>query len=388
MQEANRWVRTALILLSFIGAVYILGWAWDLVGRFADVLLPFFLAWLLAFVLYPLTDLLARLSVPWPGRARRVSHGVAAILVYLGLILVLIVLGVVLVPIVIAQAAQLGGSLPAYAAMLPSLSQLQSDLNALGFPVDLNTQYQQQALLDQARQIGGAIAQNAVGIATGVALMAFNVLIVLVLSFYFMLDGPRIAKSILDIVPPHYKREATFFADSITRSFGGFIRGQLLQAAIYAAGTALLMGVAGLPYIAAVATFCALAMIIPFVGPIVALVPPLLLAAVQAPSSFPWMLVALVILQQVVTNVIAPKVMSQAVGLHPLLVLFATMIGVKVAGFWGALFGVPIVAVLYATAIYAYQHALADENEEALRHGWVKLRTVPEQAVDKLKTTE
>jgi predicted PurR-regulated permease PerM len=388
MQESNRWVRTALILLSLIGLLYILGWMWDLVGRFADIILPFFLAWLLAFILYPLTDLLSRLSVPWPGKARKVSHTAAAILVYLGLILVLVILSVALVPIIIAQAAQLGGSLPGYAAKLPSLAQLQSDLNAMGLPVDLNTQYQQQALLDQARQIGGTIAQNALGIAAGIALMAFNVMIVLVLSFSFMLDGPRISKSILEIVPPHYKTEATFFADSITRSFGGFIRGQLLQAAIYGAGTALLMGVAGLPYIAAVGSFCALAMIIPFVGPIVALAPPLLLAAAQAPSSFPWMLVALVILQQVVTNVIAPKVMSQALGLHPLLVLFATMIGVKVAGFWGALFGVPIVAVVYATAIYAYQHALADEAAEAHRHDWVQLRTIPEQPVDEIRTTE
>ncbi len=384
--ETNRWFRTALILLSLIGALYVLGWLWDMVGRFADILLPFFLAWLLAFILYPLTDMLARLSIPWPGRARKVSHGIAALIVYVGLILVLIVLGVAVVPIVVAQAAQLGASLPAYAGKLPSLTQLQTDLNALGLPVDLNTQYQQQAILDQARQIGGTLAQNAVGIAAGVAMMAFNAMIVLILSFYFMLDGPRISKSILDIVPPSYKHEAEFFSDSITRSFGGFIRGQLLQAAVYGAGTALLMGVAGLPYIAVVATFCALAMIIPFVGPIVALVPPLLLAAVQAPSSLIWLFVALMILQQIVTNVIAPKVMSQAVGLHPLLVLFATMVGVKVAGFWGALFGVPIVAVLYATATYAYQHALAEEKTGSQHHEWVALRTASEHPSDDGKT--
>ena len=305
------------MLVAAIGAIWLLGWLWDLTGRFADIILPFFLAWLLAFVLYPLAVALTSLEIPWFGGRTNMAHGAAVAVVYLALILLLVIVGLVLAPILVSQAAQLGSSLPQYVTRLPSLADLQAELLQRGIPVNLASLYQEQSILDQARVWGGALAQNALGIATGVAMVAFNLFIVLVLSFYMMLDGPRIARDLLELVPAQYQSEASFFTASITRTFGGFIRGQLLQAAVYGAGTAVVMALAGLQYVAVVSSFSALAMIIPFIGPFIAIVPPLALAAVQAPGTFLWVLIALFVLQQIVTNVIAPKVMSEAIGLHP-----------------------------------------------------------------------
>jgi len=352
--ERNSWVRAVLVLLAIIGTLWLLGWLWDLAGRFADIILPFFLAWLLAFVLYPAAAALTKVDLPWFRGRANLPHWFAVTIVYGTLILLLTLTSLLLAPIIVSQAAQLGASLPLYVSQLPSLTDLQAELTRRGIPVDLQAMYQQQTILDQAGVWGGELAKNALGIATGIAMVAFNLLIVLVISFYMMLDGPRIARDLLELVPAQYQNEATFFMSSITRTFGGFIRGQLLQAAVYGAGTAVVMAVAGLQYIAVVSSFSALATIIPFIGPLIALALPLALAAVQAPSTFVGVLIALFVLQQIVNNIIAPKVMSEAIGLHPILVLLATMIGVKVGGFWGALFGVPVVGVLYATLDYVY----------------------------------
>ncbi len=369
--ERNALTRTVLVIFAAIGAIWLLGWAWDLAGHFSDIILPFFLAWLLAFVMYPLADTLSKLPIPLPRGHRSLSHGPAVVLVYLGLILLIVLLGVILVPLVVAQVAQLGTTLPQYASQLPTLAQLQVDLNQLGIPVDLAAVYQPQAFLDQAKTVGGMVAQNALGIAAGVATGALNIVIVLILSFYFMLDGPQIEQQLLDTVPERYQREAAFFTESVTRTFGGFIRGQLAQALIYGAGTVIVMWLAGLPYIAAVSSFSGLAMIIPFIGPLIAIVPPIALAALQSPSSLVGVLVALLVLQQIVTNVIAPKIMSETVGMHPLLVLFATLIGVKVGGFWGALFGVPVVGVIYATTVYVLRHVVRKDaiSQQKQRRG-------------------
>jgi predicted PurR-regulated permease PerM len=116
-----------------------------------------------------------------------------------------------------------------------------------------------------------------------------------------------------------------------------------------------------------VSSFSGLAMIIPFIGPLIAIVPPVALAAAQSPGSLVGVLISLFILQQVVTSVIAPKIMSETVGIHPLLVLFAMLVGVKVAGFWGALFGVPVVAVIYATIVYMYQHVVYEDTQAERR---------------------
>jgi predicted PurR-regulated permease PerM len=365
--ERNTLVRVVLGIAAAIGVIWLLGWVWDMVGHFSDVILPFFLAWLLAFVLYPLADRLAKLPIPLPRGPRPLTHGPAVALVYLGLILLFVLLGVLVIPLIVAQVAQLGATLPQYVGQLPTLAQLQVDLNQLGIPVDLAAVYQPQVILDQAKSIGGMVAQNALGIAAGVASGVVNTLIILILSFYFMLDGPRIERQLLDIVPGRYQGEAAFFTESITRTFGGFIRGQLIQALIYGAGTAVVMTLAGLQFVAAVSSFSGLAMIIPFIGPFIAIVPPVALAAMQSPGSLAGVLVSLFILQQLVTGVIAPKIMSQTVGMHPLLVLFATLVGVKVAGIWGALFGVPIVGVIYATMVYLYQHVDYEDTQTERR---------------------
>jgi predicted PurR-regulated permease PerM len=364
--ERDALTRTVLAVVATIGVIWLLGWIWNMAGSFSDIILPFFLAWLLAFVLYPLADRLAKLPIPWLHGPRPLSHGPAVGLVYLALILVFVLLGVLLIPLVVAQGAQLGTTLPQYVSQMPTLAQLQVDINRMGIPVDLAAVYQPQAILDQAKSIGGMVAQNALGIAAGVATGVLNTLIILILSFYFMLDGPRIERQLLDVVPGRYQAEAAFFTASVTRTFGGFIRGQLIQALIYGAGTAVIMWLAGLQFVAAVSTFSGLAMIIPFIGPLLAIVPPIALAAAQSPGSLVGVIVALLVLQQVVTSVIAPKIMSETVGMHPLLVLFATLVGVKVAGFWGALFGVPVVGVIYATMVYLYQHV---RDEEAKTKG-------------------
>jgi predicted PurR-regulated permease PerM len=97
--------------------------------------------------------------------------------------------------------------------------------------------------------------------------------------------------------------------------------------------------------------FAAVIMVVPFIGPLLALIVPLIIAAFSnlPTSQLLAVVVGLVVLQLVVMNVVAPKVMSQSVGLHPLLVFLALLVGIKEAGIAGAIFGVPVAAVLYAS---------------------------------------
>ena len=361
----TRWFRAVLILLAAIGGLWLLGWAWELASRFSDIILLFFLAWLVAFILYPLADALAAVQTPWLRGRTTLAHGLAVGLVYLGLILILVLLGLVLVPAIVAQAAQLGATLPSYVGQLPTIGQLQASLDRLGVPVDLQAVYQPQLIIDQARTLGGMLAQNAVGIAAGIVAVAFDLVLILILSFYFMLDGRRIADEILALLPSERQVAAAYFTASVSRTFGGFIRSQLIQAIICGVGTATVMWLAGLSYLAAVSAFSGLCMLIPFIGPFLALVPPLVLAATQGPGTLLWVFLALFVLQQILTNVIAPRIMSENVGLHPLLIFLSTLVGVKVAGFWGAIFGVPIVGVIYAMGTYFYRRAVQADGADS-----------------------
>jgi predicted PurR-regulated permease PerM len=93
--ERNTLTRAVMVVAIAIGVIWLLGWVWDMAGHFSDIILPFFLAWLLAFVLYPLAERLAKLPIPWPRGPRPLSHGPAVALVYLGLILIFVLMGVI-----------------------------------------------------------------------------------------------------------------------------------------------------------------------------------------------------------------------------------------------------------------------------------------------------
>ncbi len=344
--ENSPWLRALIILLVFIAGFYLLTILWQVGQQVADIILMFFLAWLLAFTLTPLARFLARYN--------RQNKLLAVVEIYTGLILLLFLLGMLAVPAVASQLVELGANMPAYIAGLPAtVEAFQAWFWVRGIMIDLSSVFQSQALVQGANSLGSVLAQNALSIAQFLASAVTGLFIVLVLSFYIMMDGERIAENILKLLPLRFQEEARFLTDSIDRTFGGYIRGVLIQAAVYAIGTAVVMQIARLEYVEVISIFAGIAMIIPFLGGLLAIVPVFLLALFSGSLfNVVFVIVALLVLQQVVLNVIAPKVMSENVGIHPLVVFLAILLGLKVAGVWGAIFGVPVAGVVNAMAQY------------------------------------
>lgn len=349
--EKNPWFRALTVILVFIALLYLGGLLYQVAIRFGDIILLFFLAWLLAFVLNPTARFLVRMGIP---------RLYAALAIYIGLLLVATLTAIMVVPNTASQLNQLGRNLPEYVQQVPAWSEkAQGWLQERGIQgLDFSSLLTTQNLIGRAESFGTMLAQNALVIAQGVASAVFNVIIVLILSFYFMIDGDRIATVFLLMLPNRYKEEARFFLDSIDKSFGGYMRGIMIQSVIYGLGTAMVMWAAGLSYVALGGAFAGFAMVIPFFGTFLAIVPPIILAGLTLSwGKIIFVSVALLLLQQVVLNVISPKLMGDSVGIHPLLVFLAMLIGVREAGIWGAIFGVPIMAVIYSMALFVYNRA-------------------------------
>jgi predicted PurR-regulated permease PerM len=119
----------------------------------------------------------------------------------------------------------------------------------------------------------------------------------------------------------------------------------------------------GLPYLFLMTTAVALAMVIPFFGPPLALLPPLLVAVAFKPEVAIPVVLVLLIVQTVLVNVMQPRLMKEHAGLHPILVLIALLVGAQIAGLWGALFGVPFVAVLNLLVRYVVNRRAVNEVE-------------------------
>ena len=121
--------------------------------------------------------------------------------------------------------------------------------------------------------------------------------------------------------------------------------------------TAVVNVIFGLPYAAVTVVLAGLLHAIPFFGPFISWVPPVAVALLMVPSAVLPVLVLMGIGWFVTMNVLQPRLMAGAVGIHPIIVLASVVIGSKVAGIAGAIFGIPIAAVLSAFFFYAFERS-------------------------------
>jgi predicted PurR-regulated permease PerM len=383
--DFDKWpptVRVALWILAVAGSVWLLGQLMSVIDYFRDIILLFFLAWLLAFTLGPIVDHLSATPIPRPliDRLRHsnqttwaervagwhISRPIATTLVYTGLVVILVTGVVFIVPIAVTQFSQLAGRLPAYGAQaLQFFQRLQTEnppwleqLNARAaqFGVNLEEAYKSFDILRSAQDLGGRLAQNTLGIAAGFASLVTDLLLVIIISFYMTLDMPRLTRWFLGLVPGQWQDECEVLFASVNRTFGGFVRSQLVMALLSALGTMIIMQLAGLGFVIVVSLFAGIIMLIPVIGAPIALFVPTLIALFQSGlSTAIAVFIAILALQQLILHIMMPRIMSQTMGMHPLLVFAALLIGVRVAGFWGALFGIPVVGVIGITLNYIYQ---------------------------------
>jgi predicted PurR-regulated permease PerM len=213
--------------------------------------------------------------------------------------------------------------------------------------------------------LGPPLLANAVQLATGAATLLFELVVLLILSFYFMADGARLAETITLALPIRVQDDARFLVANIHRAFAGFLRGQVIQALLGGVGTGLIMSALHVDFALLASVVAGVVLLIPFVGPVVAVALPVAIALFTHPEVTWILFIALLALQQVIFNVLAPRILSHQVGLHPLLVFFAVLTGARVAGVWGAIFGVPIVAVL--TTMVSFYRANQEERVARLQ---------------------
>jgi predicted PurR-regulated permease PerM len=340
-ERQQRWLTAVLVLGTVVLAMVAIELAATVFFAFGDIILVFFLAWLLAFILSPLVGALTRL-VPFLPRVG------AVVLVYAALVGV-IVLVVVLVAGALAQ------SITAFIAGVPTLRQQlpellapwQERLTALGL-TQVNLVAQATSFLDNlagyAAQLAGPLQQLAVASLGAVG----NLLIVLILSLYMVVDRDAILSFFFRVVPPSMKEEARLLEVSVARSFGGFLRGQAILGVVYAAVAAVTSAIFALPYLAVTTAVAGGLMAIPFFGPFVAWAPPVIVAILAVPSATLPTLIVMAVGWLIVMNALQPRLMQEAVGIHPIVVLGSVLIGSKIAGITGAIFGIPIAAVMSA----------------------------------------
>ena len=349
----SRWIRTLVVLAVVILTAALALAAGELLLRIGDVLLLFLLAGLLAFALMPLVDLLERPRLPRP---------VVVLICYLLVGVVLAGIGTLVLPALLEQSNQVLQRLPGTTQLFENPnSPLATLLARLGLPIDLRALGG--SLGSSVQELGKALLGDVLGIAKGVSTALVNVVLVFVIGFYFLNEGHELRRKLLNVTPKAHLAKLEFLEDTAGRVLGGYLRGQLLVALMVGVLAGAGSGAVGLQYAVVIGTLAGIFELIPFFGPVLSAIPAVGLALLQGPLlRVVAILIIFVIIQQVESNIIGPRITGHAVGLHPLVVMFSILVGVELAGIWGAIFAVPVAGVLVAVLRKLYSPEARQER--------------------------
>jgi len=350
--------RRALRLLLYLAlaavALVVLSFVTTIAAYFSDIVAIFFLAWLLAFLIDPLATWVER--APPAGALPR---GVAVLVVFLVIATVLVVVAVVIADSLAASITQFVDAAP----------RLRDDLPRVLLPA--------QGVLDAVGLGQFRLAQGAVGILDSFNKGTFEILqpiqqiaefgvnafgtftLIVFLSIYMAADRDRLRLGFHRLFPARFEASLAVFENSVARSFGGFVRGQVILAVAYGAIAFVTCALLGLPYLPLVVGIVTIVHLIPFFGPFVSWAPPVIVAALFAPAALAPAVVIMGVSMVLLMNLVQPRVMGDAVGLHPVVVLGSVLVGAKLAGILGAVFAVPVAAV-FAAIVIQWRHRSVD----------------------------
>lgn len=375
----SRWdlptKRTVLVIL-FITAV-ILIW----VSRQIIPLLA--ISGIIAYILSPMVDLLERFRIP---------RAVSTILVYFVLVMGLLLTPFLIAPILVAQLTSLAFDVPTTAMQLwawlgAAISNLPSRLEILGFEIPIEGLTQQietniweftfiptlaevlnyiQQLISTATNVMSSTAAIGFSLVGGIFNALIAVLVVFFLSLYLTKDAPTIRAYVESLFPQSYQSEWVDLLRRMGYIWQAFFRGQILLCIIIGVSTGFALHLAGMPGALVLGLLAAVLEVIPNIGPIIAMIPAVIIALIQGSSvlseygvnNFGFALITVAIyfiIQQLEAYILVPRIIGGNVRLHPVVVVAGVAIGYNIAGIAGAFFAAPVIAT--CRVLGAYLHA-------------------------------
>ena len=307
--------RVLIFLLIVAVSVYLFQIFWQVIAIFSDILVMLILAWLLSFVLEPLVNLISRIT--------KLSKLISALIVY-AFFGVLIAAGIFLfIPIVALQFQSLSKVIPGFLEQYPGL--IQTWNNSITKSIDILITF-----------------------LPSLATIIVDTILMLILSFYLIVDKERIKNEIYNLLPKSWHKNFKFIQSVVDTTFSSFLRIQIIFGVIAWISTWIVLTLWGVDFAASASLLAGLLTIIPVLGQFIGAVPSAFVVLVtrpEAPLEAVLVFAILVGIQQIAFNVIGPKLMGNAFKLHPIIVFLSIIIGFKIAGAIGAVFVVPILAI-------------------------------------------
>lgn len=203
-------------------------------------------------------------------------------------------------------------------------------------------------LTSQIDKVGSTLSSGIFKTTASVINGVISFITILVLTFYLLSDQESLKKLVLEYLPINRKKQVVVTLKEVGEKMGGWLRGQLTLMVIIGLLDGIILAILGVPFALALGLWAGLTEAIPYLGPLLGLVAALIVAfATSGNLVIPLIvLIAFLLVQQLEANFLVPKIMGKAVGLSPVIIILAVLIGGKLFGIIGIIIAVPAAAAL------------------------------------------
>jgi predicted PurR-regulated permease PerM len=301
------------------------------------VLLLIYISGLLAIGFSPIVRLIERQTV-LPIGTRRFPRWLAILALYLAIIGTFVGVGFLIVPPLVEQAQQLWAALP---GMFDKAQGFLVSRGLLDHPLSVREAVER-APVGESTDAVGTVFGTIAGFVGGV----FGFLTILIVTFYLLVEADQLRRNALRLFPAGQRARAAVASDHITVKVSAWLGGQLLLGGIIGLTTWIGLWLLGVPFYYVLALIAGVGELIPVVGPILAAIPALAVAATVSWNTALLVLIFFVVQQQIENHVLVPKIMERQVGVSAVTVIIALLLGGNLLGIVGAILAVPTAAIV------------------------------------------
>lgn len=325
-------IKIALLLLLLI-IVFLFYLFWN---KIMDNIYPFIISIFIAYLLNPLVSKM---------EAKGIKRSVGILIIYIIFISFLFFICFYMIPVIIKDIAKLLNNLPGYTIKFrDTIIFLQDKYSKSGLPVGMKNAIDNNLIKFEYFTTG--LLESFITTIISALSKLLSIALIPILLYYFLKDFKVITEKVKLFIPRNYRKQVSRISISIDDVFGNYIRTQIILSIIIAVMTTIALLFLKVDFALIIGIVNGITNIIPYFGPIIGAVPAVLIALLQSPVKALYTVIILTIIQQIESDIICPKIMSESVGLHPLTVIFSLIIGGEIFGIPGLILGVPVAAAL------------------------------------------
>ena len=344
-----KWRQGGLVIAALLLIAFILYMA-------RGALFPFIISIVLAELLYPVVVFLEE-RMPGHDRMPGVTRIVSILTIYVGFAAVVAGILYLTIPPLFAESQEFIETFPEFYERARSTAEGWSHDFTERVPVEVRME------IEEAVAAGGNVLANAgrgiiqrtvSGVANAVTLV-IGLAIVPFFLFYILKDREDVVGGVYPMMSERGRNHTRNVIFMVNRVIGSYVRAQLLSATIVGVLVFVGLSILGIKFAAILGLVAGLFGLIPIIGPVLGAVPGLLVTLASSPSQVIWVALVYVIVQLVENNVISPRIHGRAVRLNPAIIMATLVVASEVAGLWGVIVGVPIVAAARDVFVYFYK---------------------------------